>query len=473
MEKYQIIPRKFRPSRFAEVVGHAPIVQTLKNALNHDRIAQAYLFCGGRGCGKTTLARLLAKALNCQNRGADGEPCNQCASCQEIMSGQSLNVLEIDGASNRGIEDIRQLNETVGYASTQGGYKIYIIDEVHMLTKEAFNALLKTLEEPPSHVKFFFATTEPHKIPATILSRCQRFDLRRIGEKPFIDKLTRIAATLQVDIEAEALQAIYGLSEGSLRDGESLLDQLICHGKRPITLAVVEEMLGLVSHKQLATLDEAIHTQKLTAAFPLAQEMYRSGLDVTCALDRLLEHFRNYLLISLGEVATEKYVQWAPHYTKDHLFYLLDTLVTWQNQMRKAPFKEVHLEMLLLQLIRSKHQPSLGELVQRLIALEEPGRESPALPSVVAAANKPIADLPTPPKRPAVQPTPPPEPKKEAQAVAPPPKKEAQAAIPPINKPIIEMPTPPKRPAAPPSRDDTLIRFAAVELEGTVTQQRS
>ena len=181
MDNYQIISRKYRPQNFHDVVGQNPIIQTLINALKKGRLAQAYLFCGSRGTGKTTLARILAKALNCKNLREDYEPCNTCTSCMEIASSRSLDVMEIDGASNRGIDDIRKLNETVGYAASSGKYKIYIIDEVHMLTKEAFNALLKTLEEPPKNTKFFFATTEPHKVLPTIMSRCQRFDLRRIS----------------------------------------------------------------------------------------------------------------------------------------------------------------------------------------------------------------------------------------------------------------------------------------------------
>ena len=191
MENYQVLARKYRPQKFSEVVGQDPIVTTLKNAIKNKRLAHAYLFCGSRGTGKTTLARVFAKALNCHQPLPDGEPCNQCTSCKEITSGSSLDVLEIDGASHRGIDDVRQINETVGYAASGGGYKIYIIDEVHMLTKEAFNALLKTLEEPPARVMFFFATTEPHKVLPTILSRCQRFNLNRISSEKIVEKLRR------------------------------------------------------------------------------------------------------------------------------------------------------------------------------------------------------------------------------------------------------------------------------------------
>lgn len=215
---YQVLARKFRPKFFSEVIGQEAVITTLRHALAQKRLAQAYLFCGCRGTGKTTLARLFAKALNCTQL-KDGEPCNHCSSCIDIAAGHSLDVLEIDGASHRGIEDIRQINESVHFSPTSGRYKIYLIDEVHMLTKEAFNALLKTLEEPPEHVKFFFATTEPHKVPATILSRCQRFNLMRLSEEQIIKSLQTIADQLSIEVqEPQALELVARLAEGSLRD---------------------------------------------------------------------------------------------------------------------------------------------------------------------------------------------------------------------------------------------------------------
>src|SRR3989344_5068218 len=233
-QKYQVIARKYRPQSFSDVVGQGPAVTTLKNAIRFDKVAHAYLFCGSRGVGKTTLARLFAKALNCSSPTSDLEPCNECPSCVEITSGQSLDVIEIDGASNRGIDDIRQINETVGYAPALGKYKIYIIDEVHMLKKEAFNALLKTLEEPPEKAKFFFATSEPHKGLPTIISRCQRFDLARIQPSLIASKLGSIARDLNRDVEPAALHLIASFAEGSLRDAESLFDQILCFAQNQI-----------------------------------------------------------------------------------------------------------------------------------------------------------------------------------------------------------------------------------------------
>ena len=427
MKKYQIIPRKFRPLRFEEVVGHEAIVATLKNSLTLDRIGQAYLFCGARGCGKTTLARLFAKALNCPQRGDDSEPCNACTICKEIIEGRNLDIIEIDGASNRGIDDIRQLNETVGYAPNQGPYKIYIIDEVHMLTKEAFNALLKTLEEPPKNVKFFFATTEPHKIPQTIISRCQRFNLGRIPENALVAKLKMISQTLEIAIEDEALVQISHLSEGSLRDAESLLDQLICCGKTPLTLALTREMFGLVTHDILFDLDEAIHTQNFQKAIQLGRHLYQSGKDLNAYVDSLLEHFRTYLHIQLGQ-QVPSYEKWASHYSQNHCLLILDILIKWQQHLFKTPFKQVHLEMMMLDLVRSLQKIPLDSIVQRLIDLEERLKQGN-----VAGQS------------------PPPEPSK---AVEPP--KEEELKAPAVQDDVH------------PSKHDTLIRFAAVELEGSV-----
>ncbi len=427
MEKYQIIPRKFRPKRFSEVASHEAIVTTLKNAVAKDQAGQAYLFCGARGCGKTTLARLFAKALNCTHQTKDHEPCNECTSCKEISEGRSLDIIEIDGASNRGIDDIRQINETVGYAPNSGRYKIYIIDEVHMLTKEAFNALLKTLEEPPKTVKFFFATTEPHKVPQTIISRCQRFNLGRIPEKALVDKLKRICASLSVDAEEEALIQISHLSEGSLRDAESLLDQLICFGQTPLTLELTRDIFGLVSTQILTDLDSAILSQNQEASISLAKNLYESGKDLSAAIDSMLEHYRLHL-------AKETF-------TKQQCLTLLDLLIDWQQYMHKTPFKKIHLEMLFLNLVRSAHKISLESLIERLLELEQKLG------------------------------TPPPQQLKEEKA--PPPEEKviiSKEPAPKVPEPIKEepqQPTPPKD-DIPPGKYETLIRFAAVELDGTV-----
>lgn len=434
MEKYQIIPRKFRPKRFSEVAGHDQIVTTLKNAIAYERIGQSYLFCGARGCGKTTLARIFAKALNCTNLSSDQEPCNACESCLEVSEGRNLDLIEIDGASNRGIDDIRQINETVGYAPNKGTYKIYLIDEVHMLTKEAFNALLKTLEEPPKTVKFFFATTEPHKIPQTIISRCQRFNLSRIPQEALVQKLERICKELSVEFEKEALIQISKLSEGTLRDAESLLDQLICHGKTPITYSLTREVLGLVKTEHLFALDEAIHAHDQEKALQIANELYLSGQDISVTIDSLLEHFRTYLMIKMGNSASPLYEEGAKNYTKEKCLTILDTLIHWQGKMQKTPFKQVHLEMLLIQLVRNGQAIGLDGLIDRLLELDSQApKETTELPKETTELPKETTELPKE------------EPIKEEKPKESSPSSETHSA-----------------------KHDTLIRFAAVELEGTV-----
>jgi DNA polymerase-3 subunit gamma/tau len=375
---YQVIARKYRPQKFTSVVGQEAIVTTLKNALRYNRLAHAYLFSGCRGTGKTTLARVFAKALNCKNPSPDFEPCNTCSSCLDIMAGRSLDVLEIDGASNRGIDDIRQINETIGYAPASGKYKIYIIDEVHMLTKEAFNALLKTLEEPPANVKFFFATTEPHKVLPTIISRCQRFDLNRIPSQELKKKLAWIAQDLNIDCEEDVFSLIANLSEGSLRDAESLLDQIICYAEHPITAAKVSSTLGVMPRTAFFALDKAFEEQNLAFAFELANEIFSSGKDLSYFVDNLIEHYRSLLKLKLHTPVTfptaklrEQYASSHGIYTEEQCLYILEFLMHWQQQIGKTPFKRVSLEMILVHIIRSKQRITLPALVKRLIELEQ------------------------------------------------------------------------------------------------------
>ena len=254
---YQILPLKYRPKTFDEIIGQPHIVQTLKNEVKDGRIANAYLFAGPRGIGKTTTARIVAKALNCVN-GPTCDPCNSCASCQEIQAGNAIDVLELDGASNRGIDEIRQIRERVKYAPVHGKYKVYIIDEVHMLTEFAFNALLKTIEEPPKHVVFILATTEPYELPLTILSRCQRFNFRKISPHSVSEKVKTIAKLESVEIEEEACSLIAQLVDGSLRDAISIFDQLIPYTGGKIRVEDVQTLLGLPSQTVFLELTDAI-----------------------------------------------------------------------------------------------------------------------------------------------------------------------------------------------------------------------
>ncbi|MCI0382735.1 MAG: DNA polymerase III subunit gamma/tau [Chlamydiae bacterium] len=425
---YQIIPRKYRPQSFKEIICQEAIVTTLKHALKSNHLGQAYLFSGSRGTGKTTLARLLAKALNCHQLDEDFEPCNSCTSCREITSGCSLDVIEIDGASNRGIDDIRKINETTHYATSSSKFKIYIIDEVHMLTKEAFNALLKTLEEPPLNVKFFFATTEPHKVLPTILSRCQRFDLKRIDPSKIVEKLKRISQELKIIVDEDVLWKIGEISDGSLRDAESILDQLICFGTPPIQMDHAEKLLGLTPKSLLFQLDEAIFHGRIEFAFALSETLFSSGRELVTFLDHLMDHFRIYLSLKLnqkisflGEEETKKYKEHLQMYSQEDCLYILDLLIQWTTTWAKNAFKRVQFEILLLHLIRAKSRISIDVLVQRLCALEQ-------------EMKPPVVDTSSPL---------------------------------PIPLPALENEKKPK-PEKHPSHYDTLIRFAAVELNGNI-----
>src|SRR5690349_14488868 len=296
---YQVIARKYRPQRFEDVVGQEHVTETLTHAIEQKRIAHAYLFCGPRGTGKTTIARIFAKCLNCTN-GPKVDFDDDDPRCEEIAQGRSLDVLEIDGASNNGVEQVRELRETCKYAPASARFKIYIIDEVHMLSTAAFNALLKTLEEPPEHVKFMFATTDPEKVLPTILSRCQRFDLRRIPAALIAKHLEVIAKKEKVKIAPAALYAIARGAEGAMRDAESTLDQLISFCGEKIEEADVLSMFGLTAQKQLIELARAILAGEVEGALRQLNELAGHGKDLGRLLTDLLNYFRNLLIFQVS-----------------------------------------------------------------------------------------------------------------------------------------------------------------------------
>lgn len=467
MASYQVISRRYRPQTFASVVGQQATVTTLKNAIKSGRLAHAYLFCGARGTGKTTLARLFAKALNCYNLSDDGEPCCSCPSCIEIAATTSLDVLEIDGASHRGIEDVRQINETVVYTAASGRYKIYIIDEVHMLTKEAFNALLKTLEEPPPKVKFLFATTEPHKLPTTILSRCQRFNLQRIDTSLIIGKLTAICESLALNADASALHILARRADGSLRDAESLLDQTLAFSNGvTLTAPIVSDLLGLMPRDILFTLDRAGRDGDLAAAFTVSEQLFTGGKDLGHFVEMLVEHIRTLLLVKISGVEAPSllltpeervsYLESSSYYSVEQCMTLLDMLVESQNLLKTAPVPRFALEALLLRLLRSHRRIPLDLLVQRLAALETQAQTQ--------ALNQPQPQIPS------LSPSPP-------QLLPPAPPQEPVAA--PSPSPPLEPPTPTPPPpqtattsSIPQHRYDTLLQFAAVELEGSLQHKK-
>jgi DNA polymerase III subunit gamma/tau len=295
---YQVSARKYRPGTFDDVIGQPHVVQTLVNAITTKRIAQAYLFSGTRGVGKTTVARILAKALNCE-QGPTGTPCSTCVNCTEITQGHSVDVIEIDGASNTSVDDVREIRENVKFTPFHGTYRVYIIDEVHMLSNSAFNALLKTLEEPPSHVVFIFATTEIHKIPATILSRCQHYNFRRIAKADIIERLRHVAERDGIAIEDRSLAALARASEGSMRDGLSLLDQAVAFGGKAIVHADLEALLGAVPQELLRGMTRAITSQDSAAALQALRRLIEGGHDLRAYCADVVEYLRNLLVVSV------------------------------------------------------------------------------------------------------------------------------------------------------------------------------
>jgi len=297
---YLVFARKYRPQTFDEVIKQEHVTRTLSNAISSGRMAHAILFSGPRGTGKTTIARILAKAMNCKE-GPTPVPCNQCQSCKEITSGHTVDVFEIDGASNNGVEHIRDLRENVKYMPAHSRYKIYIIDEVHMLSVSAFNALLKTLEEPPAHILFFFATTEARKIPVTILSRCQRHDLRRIDLESISTHLMMICQKEGVTISKESISIIAHEAEGSMRDALSLLDQVIAYSEGTVTHESILDMLGVVDRKNIFAVSEAILKGDMPKILDILDDIYNRGQDMIGFYTDLIEHFRNLIVIHIAK----------------------------------------------------------------------------------------------------------------------------------------------------------------------------
>ncbi len=426
---YQVIARKYRPQRFEDVVGQEHVTTTLANAIRSGRIAHAYLFCGPRGTGKTTLARIFAKALNCTG-GPRPEFADDDPRVQEITEGRSLDVLEIDGASNNGVEQVRELRDTARFAPASSKFKLYIIDEVHMLSTAAFNALLKTLEEPPAHVKFLFATTDPEKVLPTILSRCQRFDLRRIPAKLIVEHLGRIATQEGVQIDEPALHAIARGADGGMRDAQSTLDQLISFCGPTIVESDVLSMFGLAARAQLLELAQAILAGEAGPALGLLDQLARSGKDLGRLLGDLLNHFRNLLifqvsrgdrsLLEVSEAEMAALVAQSAQIDSEPLIRVLEVLSHAEGRQRDSASKRIFLEVALLKAIQAREASSLDTVLKQLRALRENAGPTPA-PVVRPAPPAPVVPLAPPPAPAAVAPPPPviEPPKAPAPALAP------------------------------------------------------
>lgn len=378
--EYQVLARKFRPQTFEEVAGQAHVVKTLRNAIAQGRVAHAFLFSGPRGVGKTSIARILSKALNCE-KGPTATPCNQCSNCVEITNNSSLDVHEIDGASNRGIDEIRELRENVKFAPASSRYKIYIIDEVHMLTDPAFNALLKTLEEPPAHVIFIFATTESHKIPATILSRCQCYDFRRIPLKEIIANLGLVASREGIQISSLALSWIAEAGDGSMRDAQSIFDQVISYAGLEIKDADVEECLGLAARNYLFRLSEAVLSQAAGACLMILEEAYLAGIDMKYFYQMLLKHFRNLLLVKIAadgsssfDIATEqieKLNDQVRSISRETLQRYLEILIAEEGNFRRSQEPRMKLETIIVKMAYLEPIIPLGDIIATIENIEK------------------------------------------------------------------------------------------------------
>jgi DNA polymerase III subunit gamma/tau len=401
--QYTVLARRFRPQTFNEVVGQERVAQTLCNAIHEGRVAHAYLFTGARGVGKTSMARIFAKALNCPNA-KDGVPCNNCEQCRGISVGQDVDVSEIDGASNRGIDDIRSLRANVSIKSMRSKYKVYIIDEVHMLTKEAFNALLKTLEEPPPMVKFIFCTTEPNKVPDTILSRCQRFDFGTISTNNITIRLRQLAEAEGFQVDDAALELVARRAAGSMRDSQSLFDQLLAFGSEQITAADVHRLLGTAPDDRLTGLVDALIARRRDEVLERLDAAMREGIQLEAFTDQLVAYFRDLMVTACGatdvpllSVATDcrdVLDRQSKHWGLQTITAAMQILAEAKSRMQRVSYGRVLAELALVRISLLEDLDALDDLVAQLkggqgvaISGTAPARPGPALPALLSPAS--------------------------------------------------------------------------------------
>ncbi len=397
-QNYIVTARKWRPETFADIVGQEHVSRTLVNALSAHRVHHAYMFNGPRGVGKTTTARVLARAVNCLNRNESGEPCNACAVCTDILEGRSLDIIEIDGASNNSVEDVRQLRENAKYPPSNAKYKMYIIDEVHMLSTSAFNALLKTLEEPPPHLMFVFATTEPHKVPATIMSRCQRFDFRRMQSDEVVQHLGAIATADGIEIDEATLRVIARKGDGSMRDSQSIFDQVVAFCGKSIAFEEAARALNLIDFEFFFDVATKIYEGDSAALFDTVKQIYQRGYDLQEFVVGLQEHYRNVLtvivmqnteLIDLSAEYRERYAEVATAYTEEDVLQILNALVKLERELKFASDPRMRLEFSLISLAKMPSAVDLGALIAA-VKNNAPLPEQPEKKTLKSPAPKPV-----------------------------------------------------------------------------------
>lgn len=458
---YQVLYRKYRPRVFADVYGQDHVTSTLKNEIKEGRISHAYLFTGSRGTGKTTCAKILAKAVNCPNA-VDGEPCNACEICKGLDSGTIYDVVEIDAASNNGVDNIRDLREEVNYTPTRGKYRVYIIDEVHMLSTGAFNALLKTLEEPPAHVIFILATTEVHKLPATILSRCQRFDFKRIQPETMAVRLQQVAGLEGMELAPDAATLIARIADGALRDGLSILDQ--CAGRsKQITAQLVSEVAGLAGREALYRLSDAVLTRDSSAAVEELAQLHENSYDMERLCVEMINHFRNFMMVKTVKKSREliictddeyKHIEESTgQFTLAQILRGLDLFQSTLVKIKGGATPRIEMEMAFIRLCEPKLETDPDAFNQRLSALERAVQNGMPATSVKAVQSPAPAARPAP-----AQPTVPPTPQPAPAAAAPAPEPEPATSAEPVSAPVPESapvqpepPVPPEPAAAAPS----------------------
>src|SRR5688572_1500735 len=396
---YTVLARRYRSGTFDELIGQDHVARTLKKAITSGRIAHAYLFCGTRGTGKTSTARILARSLNCEKSdGPTAEPCGECGSCQAIARGEDIDVIEIDAASNTGVDNVRDLISNSQYRPARSRFKVYIIDEVHMLSKSAFNALLKTLEEPPGHVKFILATTEPEKVLPTILSRCQRYDFRNIPTREIAGHLKVVVKREKVKADEDALLLVAKAGAGSMRDALSLLDRLLSIGEKQLSVDTIEQLLGLPKSQLLFDLAEAIGTGDVKATLSQADAIVQGGLSADSLVAALVEHLRNLLilrtcgpdttLVEVPGLSTDDLVNQAARFDPVALTQDIALLEELRRHMRQSQSGRALLDATLVRMAMSEQFASVGELLSRL---DGGSGARPAAPRAAAAARTPAA----------------------------------------------------------------------------------